>query len=81
MKMNRQNPGGEAYSKPTMKGCEKYRARGKNDMFGGGLQTKYAAASPGMSGMSMGGHNPKHKGGAASLSGSTVTGTTKANRQ
>lgn len=85
MKMNRQNPGGEVHSKPTMKGCEKYQTQGQGSVLGGKLQTNYALASPGMNGMSKGGHasDAKHKGGHAhtSFSGSAVTGTTKANRQ
>lgn len=39
-KMSRQNPGGEVVTRPTMKGCEKFQARGKGD-----IQTGYA--SPG----------------------------------
>lgn len=37
MKMNRQNPGGENPTPRTMKGCEKYMARGK-----GSIETGYA---------------------------------------
>jgi hypothetical protein len=46
MKMNRQNPGGEIATRPTMKGCEKYMAEGK-----GSIPTNYAgAAYPGTKG-------------------------------
>lgn len=38
MKMNRQNPGGEIVTRHTMKGSEKYQARGKGDMTNAGYQ-------------------------------------------
>lgn len=56
MKMNRQNPGGECHSHPSMKGCEKYMARGKGDIatnYAGAAYpgTRGSLAAPGLKGM------------------------------
>lgn len=84
MKMNPKNPGGEVKSGPTMKGCEFGIGKGKGSVLGGTLQTKYSLNSPGME-MKKGGHasDGKSTGSYAnkSFSGSTVTGSSKANRQ
>lgn len=48
--MNRQNPGGEVVTKPTMKGCEFGMKKGKGSDVGGTLQTKYSMNAPGMNG-------------------------------
>ena len=52
MKMNRQNPGGEIATRPSMKGCEKYLARGKGDLktYTDSGQTKFALKAPGLKG-------------------------------
>ena len=77
MKMNPQNPGGEVHAKPTMKGLEKYMVKGQGSVLGGTLQTKGALAAPGMSGMAKGAHvRSTHA--KSSMSGTTVTGTSKA---
>ena len=83
MKMSRQNPGGEIHAKPTMKGCEKYMDKGKGDVFQSDYPSstnpmrKQTVAAPGLSGMSKAGHvRSTHA--HTSMSGSTVTGTSKA---
>ena len=52
MKMNQQNPGGEIATRPTMKGCEKYMARGKGDLktYTDSGQTKFALSRKGLEG-------------------------------
>jgi len=82
VKMNRQNPGGEVHSKPTMKGCEKFITHGQGNVLGGTLQTKYALKAPGMEGLAKGGHTfgAKHAGAHArtSFTGKNGSGYSKA---
>lgn len=79
--MSSQNPGGEVVTKPTMKGCEFGMKKGKGSDTGGTLQTRYSTNAPGMSGMGKGGHKQKTSHVLSSISGATVTGTSKACRQ
>ena len=77
MKMTTKNPGGEVHAKPTMKGCEKYMARGKGDLkpyVAGGLRKADAGSFGALAG-------PKAAGtghAKTSFSGATVTGSSKA---
>ena len=81
MKMNRQNPGGEVVTRPTMKGSEKYQARGQGSVLG--AYPQIGSNSPcKLEGKTMGGHayGSKHAGAhvRTSTKGSTVTGSHKA---
>lgn len=72
MKMDRQNPGGEGALKGSMKGCEQYQAKGKGDL-------KSFTPQSGMGSLS----GPAARGtghAKTSISGSTVSGSSKACR-
>ena len=72
MKMSRQNPGGEGALKGSMKGCESYQARGKGDL----KPFTPGKGIGGLSGPKTPGSGHVHK----SMSGSTVSGSSKACR-
>lgn len=70
MKMNQTNPGGEGHADLSMKGCQKYQARGAGDL-------KPFSGKPGMGSdsLSKGGNVQKSGHVLKSFSGSTVSTT------
>lgn len=81
MKRDQQNPGGEEHSNRTMKGCEKYMARGQGDMTRKGYEgtpppmKNQALASPSkIAGMAAKGHVRTYGHSLTSTTGATVTG-------
>lgn len=84
MKRNAQNPGGEIETRPTMKGCEFGMKKGKGTDVGGTLATPYSMNAPGMKGFGHSAHQTPGRMGKhthTSMTGDTVSGTSKANRQ
>lgn len=76
MKRDNRNPGGENYSPMTMKGCEKFQARGKGSVLGAYPQIGSNSDSK-IAGMTSGGNVQKSGYALTSTSGAKTHGTGK----